>query len=91
MTSARQMNRVLAESGGDVTKVNKLLGTEFKPGDKLIRIDVDNPLSHSPRLPSSNVSGANAQFAPGGRTSGGIPEVITDPIPADSVWVTPVQ
>ena len=91
MTSASQMNRVIAQSGGDVSKINELLGTEFKVGDKLIRIDVNDPLSYNPRPPSNSMSGANTQFVPGGSTSGGISEVVTDPLPADSVWATPVE
>jgi len=91
MTSSREINRVLASAAGDVEKINKMLGTDFEPGERLIRIDVNNPLDYNPRLPDSSLSGANAHFVPGGMTSGGVPEIVTDPLPAGSVWATPVE
>ncbi|SEI04905.1 hypothetical protein SAMN05660691_03101 [Rheinheimera pacifica] len=71
--------------------LGKLFGVDTWNGQNLIRIDIDNPTSLNPRLPTHNNSGANANFVPGGKTSGGISEVVVDVIPPEKVWVTPVK
>ena len=47
-----------------------------------------NPLLHDARLPSGLNSGANSQFQWGGYTSGGMPEIITNPIPKSDIRAT---
>lgn len=90
MTSAKQMNKVLHSANGDVSKINKALGTEFDPNEELIRIDVINPQMYNPRLPSDSMSGANGSYIPGGYTSGGIPELVIDQVPASQIYTTPL-
>lgn len=40
------------------------------------------------RMPSGNETGANNLWIPGGKTSGGVPEAITDAIPLNETIVT---
>jgi len=64
-------------------KIEKKLGLpkgRFGDGGNLIRIDVKNIEKYNPRLPSGKESGADKRFIPGGRTKGGVPEVIIDPV-----------
>lgn len=56
--------------------------------EPLVRVDVMNPLLHKARLPSGLNSGANSQFQWGGYTSGGMPELITNPIPKTHIRAT---
>ena len=55
-------------------------GTFSKNGG-VVRIDIYDPLSHNIRLPSGNEYGANSNFIPGGRTSGGALECVIDNVP----------
>jgi RHS repeat-associated protein len=56
--------------------------------EPLVRIDIPDPLSHNPRMASGLETGANELFKPGGYTSGGVQEMVTDPIPWDKVSVS---
>jgi len=51
-------------------------------GASPVRVDIDNPANV--RIPDGNELGANAQWVPGGKTSGGIPEATIDRVPAGS-------
>ena len=53
-------------------------------------MDVELPLWYNARTPNSLTGGANQSFIEGGKTSGGIHEIVTDPMPAYEVWDTPV-
>ncbi|HMV59283.1 MAG TPA: hypothetical protein PKD38_18975 [Nitrospira sp.] len=81
MTSRSAMGRLLSDSAGDVAVIMQRRGI---PPDQwnepLVRIDVMNPLLHYARLPSGLNSGANSRFQWGGFTSGGMPELVTNPI-----------
>ncbi|MDX3775573.1 hypothetical protein QE250_15755 [Chromatiaceae bacterium AAb-1] len=91
MTTSKEMNQAILDTGGDSKRLGELFGVDTWNGQNLIRIDVDNPTSLNPRLPSKNNSGANDNFIPGGKTSGGVSEIITDVIPPEKVWTTPVK
>jgi hypothetical protein len=90
MTTGKQMNKLLQETGGDIAKINKKLGTTFDEADELIRVDVKAPLNYNARNPNSGMSGANAEFVEGGNTSGGVSEVVTDQIPAVDLKISNV-
>ena len=71
---------LIAQAGGDVTKLEQLLGLpEGYLGSNPIRVDISTPTGL--RMPSGNEFGANSQWIPGGYTSGGIPEAIIDQVP----------
>jgi hypothetical protein len=75
------MDRLLEETGGNLTKINAKLGTRWK--EPLVRVDVHNPLLHNARLPSGLEGGADPRlFRWGGQTSGGLPEIVIDPLSA---------
>lgn len=92
MTSSRELNDLLLDVGDDPIALGKRLGVEgWTENTKLIRIDVLDPLRFNPRLPDQSMTGANSLFLPGGKTIGGVSEIVTDPIPAASVWATPLR
>ena len=80
------LDKLLQSSGGDVSVIEQALG--IPPGAwqgvSLSRIDIPNPSSVGIRIPSGNEPGANGQWVPGGYTSGGVPEAVTNQIPAGS-------
>ena len=92
LTSATRMNDLIASTGGDSALLGEKLGVPTWSSDtSLVRIDVPDPLSYAPRLPDSALSGANPLFKSGGLTSGGVPEVVIDPVPGSEIWVTPLR
>ncbi|NQZ60000.1 MAG: hypothetical protein HRT88_21310, partial [Lentisphaeraceae bacterium] len=91
MTSSKQMNELISRTNGDTAALAEALGTDWQAGQKLIRVDVNNPKDFNVRLPDADSSGANSKFKSGGKTSGGTSEVVTDQIPADQVWTTEVK
>ena len=90
MTSATRMNQLMEETAGDPVLLGQALGRQWAPGTQLIRMDVSDPLAFNPRIPNASMSGAGPLFRPGGLTSGGVPEVVTDQLPWFQVWATPV-
>ena len=90
MTSATRMNQLIEETGGDPVLLGQKLGVQWEPGTQLIRMDASNPLLFNPRLPNASMIGANPSFIPGGFTIGGVPEIVTDQLPWQEVWATPV-
>jgi hypothetical protein len=92
MTSASEMNKIIAETGGDPVKMAQRLGLQnITPETVLIRMDVTDPLKFNARMPSASMSGANPLFRTGGKTIGGVPEIVTDPLPCEQVWATTVK
>ena len=87
-------DRVIEEAGGDISIIERELGFPsgyFKDGGGLVRIDVDNVDGLNLRLPSGNETGANALWIPGGRTSGGVPEAITNTIPLERTNISRIE
>ena len=79
---------------GDLSVYEQALGFEpgyFKGHGGLVRIDVLDVEDLHIRIPSGNEAGANAWWLPGGYTSGGVPEAITDLIPKSRILVTRLQ
>jgi hypothetical protein len=82
-------DKLIAESGGDVTKLEKLLSLEPGTlGSNPVRIDITSPSGL--RMPSGNELGANSQWIPGGYTGGGIPEATIDPAPPGTYTVSQI-
>lgn len=59
----------------------------FKGHGGLVRIDVLDVADLHVRIPSGNEAGANAYWLPGGYTSGGVPEAVTDLVPKSRIRV----
>jgi hypothetical protein len=73
---------------GDNAVIRKALGIPDSASawhGKLVRIDIPDPLSHNARMASGLEQGANDLFRPGGYTSGGVQELVIDPVPWDKV------
>lgn len=69
---------IIARAGGDVTKLEILLGfPKGALGANPVRINIAHPTGL--RIPSGNELGANLKWIPGGYTSGGLIEAIIDP------------
>lgn len=91
MVPSIEMNRVIAETAGDPVKLGKALGVPtWDAHSVLVRVDVVDPTRFNPRMPDASLSGANSMFKPGGITVGGVPEIVTDRLPASEVWMTHV-
>jgi hypothetical protein len=74
-----QADNLIAQAGGDVNKLTDLLGLNRGDlGTSPYRINIDNPLGL--RMPDGNEAGANINWIPGGKTSGGIFEATIDQI-----------
>ena len=66
-----QADNLIAQAGGDVNKLEDLLGLNRGDlGTSPYRINIDNPSGL--RMPDGNEPGANVNWIPGGKTSGGI-------------------
>ena len=85
------MDDIAVQANGDVHVFEEKLGFKtghFEKGGGLVRIDVKiNPDKLNLRIPSGNEGGANELWIPGGHTSGGIPEAVSDKIPNSSNYV----
>ena len=81
------MDAAIAETTGEPVALGEKLGLEFEPGEKLYRVDIQDPLSMNPRVPNANLSGAGEKYLPGGKTSGGLPEFVIDQIPSSQFTV----
>lgn len=76
-------------SEGDPGKLEDLLGLDRGTlGSDPVRIDIPSPAGL--RVPSGNELGANSQWAPGGYTSGGIPEATINPASPGTYVTKPV-
>ena len=76
---------------GNLAVYEQALGFEpgyFKGHGGLVRIDVLEVADLHIRIPSGNEAGANAWWLPGGYTSGGVPEAVSDLIPKSRILVT---
>ncbi|WP_051685505.1 pre-toxin TG domain-containing protein [Clostridium sp. KNHs205] len=85
---------VITRANGNISIIEKELGFPngyFSDGGGLIRIDTDNVSGLNIRIPSGNETGANKLWIPGGNTSGGVPEAITDTIPLKDTTVTRIE
>lgn len=77
---------LIAKSGGDVSKLEKILGLNVSDlGPKPVRIDIAEPTGL--RIPYGNKVGANEFWLPGEFTSEGILEATVDQILLDKIVV----
>ncbi len=89
ITTKSAMDKLMAETGGNLTAINNRLGTRWN--EQLYRVDIDNPLLHNARLPTGLEKGADPDlFRWGGYTSGGMPEAIINPVPKGQFSATPL-
>ena len=85
---------VIARANGNISIIEKKLGFPegyFRDGGGLIRIDAPNTPELNIRIPSGNEAGANKLWIPGGKTSGGVPEAITNTIPLKDTTITRID
>ncbi|WP_211252060.1 RHS repeat domain-containing protein, partial [Vibrio rhizosphaerae] len=79
----KQLNEVIKESGGDIAKLEKIMGIPEGSwqGRKISVIDIPEPVTLNLRMPSGNEMGANSEWIPGGKLPTGRSEAIVDRIP----------
>ncbi len=85
---------IAKKARGDISVYEQALGFEpgyFQGHGGLVRIDVTEVADLHVRIPSGNEAGANAYWLPGGYTSGGVPEAVSDLIPKARIHVTRLQ
>ena len=79
---------------GNLAVYEQALGFEpgyFQGHGGLVRIDVIEVSDLHIRIPSGNEAGVNAYWLPGGYTSGGVPEAVSDLVPKSRILVTRLQ
>lgn len=77
-------DNIASIAAGDIGYYEKALGFDpghFSDSGGLVRIDIENMDGLNLRVTSGNEAGANSHWIPGGKTDGGVPEVISDLIP----------
>ena len=85
---------VIARANGDISIIERELGYPeeyFSDGGGLVRIDAANTSDLNLRIPSGNETGANQLWIPGGETSGGVPEAITNTISLNDTTITRIE
>ena len=83
MAPSNQIDDLLQSHPNNPREWERQLGLgENSLGDSNIRrVDVYDPQSYNPRLPSSDLSGSNDKFISGGKTAGGLDECVIDRFP----------
>lgn len=87
-------DEIISKANGNVSIIENELGFPegyFCDGGGLVRIDMLETDNLNIRMPSGNETGANNLWIPGGKTSGGVPEAITDTIPLNETIVTKIS
>ncbi|MBC7527366.1 MAG: RHS repeat-associated core domain-containing protein [Chthonomonadaceae bacterium] len=74
ISPSADIDKVIAETGGDTISLAKRLSTEWQPGQKLVCIDVRDVMKYNLRLPTANLSGANSKFIAGRKLLEGFPK-----------------
>jgi hypothetical protein len=88
ITSLRDSMQVLEESQGNVELLCRRLGLPQDTALQNTMLCIINRVAHwGLSNPTQHTPGANAQFLPGGRTIGGLPEKVIDQIPTDMAMV----
>ena len=76
----KYFDEVIKKSGGDVRKIEKLLGFDegYLRSDDIMIVYFERNDILDLRIPSGNEGGANKRWIPGGYTSGDTPEAVMD-------------
>ncbi len=86
ITTASLSDDVVVIAGKDLSVYEKQLGYSsgyFTNGKEVWRINIKNPENFNLRIPTGSEIGANHWWHPGGFTSGGVIEAVTDLIPKE--------
>ena len=75
-----ELDRLLKETGGDLREIERKLGLGegYLVGDDTMIVLIEKSDLSNLRMPSGNEGGANEFWIPGGKTSGGVSEGVTD-------------
>jgi hypothetical protein len=84
VSSASEIDRVLATAQGNISVVERLLGIaagKWEGQGGIWRVDILNPESKGLRIPNGFEASANEFWTPGALTSGGTMEAVLDEVP----------
>ena len=88
----RKLDKIARDIDSEKIYANQVADEEtkdyLKKGGGLVRIDIEDTIGLDVRIPSGNETGANDLWIPGGYTSGGVPEAVTNTIPLDNTQIT---
>jgi len=93
ISTAGPIDDVLLKAGGNVSIIEEELGIPngaWQDKGGIYRIDIQSPESFNLRIPNGSEAGANVLWEPGGYTSGGEIEAVTDAIPISNIIATKV-
>ena len=85
---------IILKANGNISIIEKELGFPegyFSDGGGLVRIDANTTAELQLRMPSGNETGANKLWIPGGNTSGGVPEAISNTLPLEKTTITRIN
>jgi hypothetical protein len=88
ISTADDIDAVIAKAHGNVSIIEQELGIpagSWQGKGGIVRIDINNPENFNLRIPDGSEAGANALWEPGGLTSGGKVEAVTNPIPTTNI------
>ena len=88
ISTADDIDAVINKANGNVAIIEQELGIPtgmWQGKGGIYRIDIKNPEKFNLRMPDGSESGANALWEPGGFTSGGKVEAVTNPIPTSNI------
>lgn len=89
ITSSSAMDKLIASKGLSHSGLTGALGLSDRAlAGGVVRVDIPDISRLNPRVPTSQVAGANRKFKPGGLTSGGMPELVVDPVSHEDIVVT---
>ncbi len=84
-----EIDGIVSRANGSVASIEKELGIpsgNWQGQDGIYQITVKNPEKFNLRMPSGNEAAADVvEWMPGGFTSGGGIEAVTDPIPLSHI------
>ncbi|MBL7934309.1 MAG: hypothetical protein JNM51_00695 [Bacteroidia bacterium] len=88
ISTADDIDAVIAKANGNISIIEQELGIpagSWQGKGGIVRIDINNPENFNLRIPDGSEAGANSLWEPGGLTSGGKVEAVTNPIPTTNI------
>ncbi|MGB3947169.1 MAG: hypothetical protein WBM13_04245 [Bacteroidia bacterium] len=88
ISTVDDIDAVIAKANGNISIIEEELGItagSWQGKGGIVRIDLNNPENFNLRIPDGSEAGANPLWEPGGLTSGGKVEAVTNPIPTANI------
>lgn len=88
ISTVDDIDAVIAKANGNISIIEEELGIpagSWQGKGGIVRIDLNNLENFNLRIPDGSEAGANPLWEPGGLTSGGKLEAVTNPIPTANI------